>query len=415
MISVVQLPLRPLLSCLLPHLRLSSIPRFIPLSLLMPRISGEDPGEPGGENGPTIVIPDINHPDDDGQDGSSFRPPKRKDREPGSLHPLTVGVKKSQRDGALGVYTVYAVFSAHQLIAALIKLSGRGRGKGFQRTTKYRILLVLTTLALLISNTLGVAYIKLDREMTPQIIESQTPEAADNINFLLTFQDLFTKIWAIQAVSDLFAKVAQWLVSISASALVFDYLAYTAQGSNEAFTSFKQRWDGLKQGYTWYNWFAPTLAILGVIQLVFSIVAIQNGDAFLPDGKALLEITRKVVAFVFMICFGILNLSLCKLWEIFTEHHKVLVPELKDRGTTYAMLNLLLLALFFFVDACLIASDSDQSKVKLAEITVVGGLTCCLVWCLLWEQQAIPTAEKAHISRWSPVIFWLIGTSQHSI
>ncbi|KIJ24338.1 hypothetical protein M422DRAFT_785888 [Sphaerobolus stellatus SS14] len=346
---------------------------------------------------PDTSIPDTPIPGDDdgGQDGSSYSPPKSKDREPGTLHPLTVGVKKAVRDGAIGVYIAFTVLSAHQLIAALLKLCvGRRQRKGFQRTTKFKVLMVLTTMSLLTVNALGIAYIRLGQNLETSDSELQSLDGSiDDDSFL----DLITSIWTIQTVDDFLAKVAQWLVIVSAVMLLYDYLAYKTQGGEKPGSyqrdPFKNAWEKYRKSFIILYVGASVLAIVGAVQLG---IFMAGAD---PDTQ---ETTRIAVAWVFAIFFGMTTMIFAKLYGAVKAYGTL--PELNARGLKSALTFLFLLTIFFIVDAILISSSIDQNIAKLVEITVVGGLTASIVWSLLWEREIkAPTPTKASTPGWKAV------------
>ncbi|KIJ39275.1 hypothetical protein M422DRAFT_781102 [Sphaerobolus stellatus SS14] len=347
---------------------------------------------------PDTSIPDTPIPGDDdgGQGGSSYGPPKSKDREPGTLHPLTIGVKKAVRDGAIGVYIAFTVLSAHQLIAALLKLCvGRRQRKGFQRTTKFKVLMVLTTLSLLTVNALGIAYVRLGQTLETSDSELQSSDGSvDDDSFL----NLITSIWTIQAVNDFLAKVAQWLVIISAVMLLYDYLAYKTQGGEEPGNhqrdSFKSAWEKYPKSFIILHVGAFVLVIVGTVQLGIFMVSPD------PDTQ---KTTRIAVAWVFSVFFGMTTMIFAKLYGA-VKAYVTLLPELNARGLKSALTFLFYLTIFFIVDAILISSSIDQNIAKLVEITVVGGLTASIVWSLLWEREIkAPTPTKASTPGWKAV------------
>ncbi|KIJ39273.1 hypothetical protein M422DRAFT_257880 [Sphaerobolus stellatus SS14] len=300
---------------------------------------------------------------DGGHDFSFYSPPNSKDREPGTLRPLTIGVKKGVRDGAMVVYIAFTVLSAHQLIAALMKLCvGRRQRKGFQRTTKFKVLMVLTTLSLLTVNALGIAYTRLGQNLETSYSELQSSDGSiDNDSFL----DLITSIWTIQAVDDVLAKVAQWLVIVSAVMLLYDYLAYKTQGGEEPGNHqkdpSKSAWEKYPKSFIIILYVgASLLAIVGAVQLRISMVSPD------PDTQ---KTTQIAVAWVFSIFFGMTIGIFTELYGAVTAY-VTLLPELNARGLKSALTFLFYLTIFFILDAILTLTSIDQNIAKLVEITV---------------------------------------------
>ncbi|KIJ47376.1 hypothetical protein M422DRAFT_45701 [Sphaerobolus stellatus SS14] len=376
------------------------IPIIPDFDLPIPDASGID-SVPDTDTGGIDTDPDTTTPNDHG--GASLSPPKSKYREPGTLHPLTVGTKKSLRHSALGVYIAFTILSAHQLIAALMKLCGRRQRKGFQRTTKFRVLMVLTTLTLLAVNALGIVYTALNGNLDPpENINLQNPDIVP----IDQFQGQTISILKIQTVDDFLATVAEWLVIVSALTLVYNYLVYKSQEGEElGRDSLKNAWEEYRTWVIVLYVGATALVIAGAVQLGIFMVAIQNGEGLFPNSDAQGK-TREVVTWTFAICIAIIILILQQVCSQI-KRHGTLIPELvmihfisfntffaniglqEVAGTKYAVL-FLLLAAFFIVDAIFISANIYQNIMKLVEITVAGGLMCGIVWSLLWEHEIKP-------------------------